>query len=1138
MPEYLSPGVYVEEVSTGSKPIEGVSTSTTGMVGVTERGPEDIPILVTSTGEFHRIFGGALDFAEFTANGRVHAYLNHAVQGFFTNGGRRVYVVRVAPQDALHARRMLFDRGAVGETETVLLRNAPQGSGTTMNPPLLYALATTNIAANDWVRLGRGSRSEYRQVAGVKTSARHVALNFPLGAAHDATATVEEIGRQVDTSNYTTGDFKLAADVSAGATSITVSAGTTAGDLTTLSGLPGDAIFEIGKAGAAEYLQATAAADLTGGKVRLTLASALNMDYASGDAVTAIELPAAANSGSLSLNANSGDLLLYLDNLGGGFTTPANLVVVGRGSPTVEIRRIGTLSSLALDLGAYVDYPRGSMVERVTMADDDREVVSGSGTANTATAFDLDRVDGLAVGMQINVGSESGVIAAVDTVKKCITLRTALSGGTPADKTAVSLPAKHLTAAVKAGRSVLSLDNRLGLATGDVLRIGTRPDEEYVTLAEVSGERGVAPDAGSVVLGSPLQQAHAKGARVRRQDPPTVAATPQVAITLLDADADTLVVNDGDGYAADDIVRITLPAGSDYYHRLESNATPLNPREVDLTDAVTVSHGAGAPLVERQGLVTVQALDRGGWGNRLLVSVADEPSGLASQAEVVSFNPPREIKLTTLTGVESGSVLELIDPDANKVIGDPLKVRSVDRSSGNRVTLDGGGLAGDHIAALNAAQMAGTRLKIRSREFTLGVFLLQRPDPAVPTRNDTVIGSEVFRYLSMDPRHSRYIHRVIGTTWTMGATVDDDGNPLRLADQRSEGESTYIRVRDQAASPAMAESIRPGPEALVDQLPGGRRRPARLPLSGGTDSVATMTDAMYQGADHKEPRLRTGLFALNNIQDISLVAVPGQTTAAVQQALIDHCEADRYRFAVLDAQGPDDDSLADVQNQRQQFDTKYAALYHPWLTIPEPMPENLVNIRQVALPPSGHMLGIYARTDNERGVHKAPANTVVRGITGLARYLNKGEQDILNPFPKNINVIRDFRTENRGLRVWGARVITSDSDYKYVNVRRLMIFLEASIDRGLQWVVFEPNAEELWARVRRAVTNFLTVVWRNGALEGTSAEQAFFVKCDRTTMTQTDIDNGRLICVIGVAPVKPAEFVIVRIGLWTANGQQ
>ena len=133
----------------------------------------------------------------------------------------------------------------------------------------------------------------------------------------------------------------------------------------------------------------------------------------------------------------------------------------------------------------------------------------------------------------------------------------------------------------------------------------------------------------------------------------------------------------------------------------------------------------------------------------------------------------------------------------------------------------------------------------------------------------------------------------------------------------------------------------------------------------------------------------------------------------------------------------------------------------------------------------------------------------------------------------NINVVRDFRANDRGIVVYGARVVTSDPDWKYVNVRRLLIFIEASIDRGLQWAVFEPNDEPLWARLRRSVTNFLTTVWRNGGLQGSKPEEAFFVKCDMTTMTQTDIDEGRLIVVIGVAPVKPAEFVIIRIGLWS-----
>ena len=172
--------------------------------------------------------------------------------------------------------------------------------------------------------------------------------------------------------------------------------------------------------------------------------------------------------------------------------------------------------------------------------------------------------------------------------------------------------------------------------------------------------------------------------------------------------------------------------------------------------------------------------------------------------------------------------------------------------------------------------------------------------------------------------------------------------------------------------------------------------------------------------------------------------------------------------------------------------------------------------------------------DVERGVYKAPANEVVLNITGLQFTLTKGEQDILNPPPYQINVIRDFRSRGRGYRVWGARCITSDSEWKYVPVRRLFIFLEASIERGIQWAVFEPNAPPLWARVRQSISLFLNTVWRNGALFGDKPEQAYFVKCDETTMTQDDLDNGRLIVLIGVAAVEPAEFVIIRIGQKTA----
>ncbi|HKX30752.1 MAG TPA: phage tail sheath C-terminal domain-containing protein, partial [Blastocatellia bacterium] len=231
-----------------------------------------------------------------------------------------------------------------------------------------------------------------------------------------------------------------------------------------------------------------------------------------------------------------------------------------------------------------------------------------------------------------------------------------------------------------------------------------------------------------------------------------------------------------------------------------------------------------------------------------------------------------------------------------------------------------------------------------------------------------------------------------------------------------------------------------------------------------------------------------------------------------------HCEILKDRFAVLDPRDRLD--IEGIRTFREVFDTKYAALYYPWIEVRDPLAK-----RNVGIAPSGHIAGIYARVDVERGVHKAPANEVIRGITKIVDDITKREQDLLNP--RNINVLRFF--PGRGNRVWGARVVTSDASWKYINVRRLFLFVEESIEEGTQWVVFEPNDEPLWARVRQTITNFLTSVWRTGALQGTKPDEAFFVKIDRTTMTQDDIDNGRLICLIGIAPVKPAEFVIFRI---------
>ena len=245
---------------------------------------------------------------------------------------------------------------------------------------------------------------------------------------------------------------------------------------------------------------------------------------------------------------------------------------------------------------------------------------------------------------------------------------------------------------------------------------------------------------------------------------------------------------------------------------------------------------------------------------------------------------------------------------------------------------------------------------------------------------------------------------------------------------------------------------------------------------------------------------------------------------AIAGLLISHAERMRYRIAVLDS--VPGHSIAEVRAYRGKLDSRHAALYYPWVKIIDP-----VTSVENHYPPSGFVAGIYARNDVERAVYKAPANEVVRLAIGFEKMLNKGQQEVLNP--EGVNCFRYF--EGRGMRLWGARTISSDPEWKYVNLRRYFAYLERSIDKGTQWAVFEPNGERLWANVRRTIEDFMLNEWQSGALLGDRPEKAYFVKCDRSTMTQNDLDNGRLVCQIGVAALRPAEFVIFRIGQWTAD---
>ena len=340
------------------------------------------------------------------------------------------------------------------------------------------------------------------------------------------------------------------------------------------------------------------------------------------------------------------------------------------------------------------------------------------------------------------------------------------------------------------------------------------------------------------------------------------------------------------------------------------------------------------------------------------------------------------------------------------------------------------------------------------------------------------------------------------------------------ADPASDASLRYYAARindDEVGSDLVRVVPAAAPGLGFDRAPSNADGQPKSLAGGSNGSALTALDLI--GEDNG-PGQRTGIQALGERDDIAIVAVPGVTAETVQGALLTHCERLKYRIAVLDAPA-DALDVVEMQSHRQNYDSLYGAYYGPWLKALNPENGRIENF-----PPSGYVAGIYGRSDANVGVHKAPANEVVRNITDVALPFSAAEQDVLNPI--GVNLIRDLTP--RGIRVWGARTTTSDQEWKYVNIRRLFIFLEHSIDLGTQWVVFEPNSEVLWAKVIETVSSFLTGVWKTGALHGATPEQAFFVTCDRTTMTQDDIDNGRLICEIGVAPVAPAEFVIFRIG--------
>jgi phage tail sheath protein FI len=284
---------------------------------------------------------------------------------------------------------------------------------------------------------------------------------------------------------------------------------------------------------------------------------------------------------------------------------------------------------------------------------------------------------------------------------------------------------------------------------------------------------------------------------------------------------------------------------------------------------------------------------------------------------------------------------------------------------------------------------------------------------------------------------------------------------------------------------------------------------------------------------------RTGFGGLEAIDTVTMLAVPDlmavyqqgsidlEGVQAVQLAMIAHCELMGDRVAILDAPpGLNAQQVREWRVDKAGYDSKYASLYWPWIKVFDP-----VTSQGKHVPPSGHIAGIWARNDDTRGVHKAPANEVIRGALSLELQITKSEHDQLNP--SGVNCIRAF--PGRGIRVWGARTLSSDPAWRYLNVRRLFNYVEESILEGTQWVVFEPNDLNLWQRVKRTINAFLTRTWRDGALFGATPGEAFYVKCDAETNPPEVIDAGQLVVEIGIAPVKPAEFVVFRIAQFSGG---
>ncbi len=357
-----------------------------------------------------------------------------------------------------------------------------------------------------------------------------------------------------------------------------------------------------------------------------------------------------------------------------------------------------------------------------------------------------------------------------------------------------------------------------------------------------------------------------------------------------------------------------------------------------------------------------------------------------------------------------------------------------------------------------------------------------------------------------------------------GLTLDGPGEASATVNATSTRVKVKIEVSADADLAAQLELLKPGNYDLV------RAAPTPVPVTG----------RHFAGSAAE----RRGLAGLSIADDVTMVILPDLITAAtqadgsvdlglwkaVQTSLIAHCEQYTNRMAILDAPpGMTAQQIKEWRSETAMYDSAFATMYYPWVKVENPIGDGAN--REIMVPPSGHVAGLWARTDATRGVWKAPANDTLRGVLDIERVISQTEQSLLNPI--GINCIRPFGV--RGIRVWGARTLSSDTDWNYINVRRLFNMVEKTIQDGTGFAVFEPNDIALWEGVKRTLNAFLRGLWTQGALVGSTPDAAFYVKCDAETNPPENIDAGLLVVEVGLAPSKPAEFVVFRIAQHKQN---